>query len=108
MTDHGRTRDNGLVAGGLVVVMVACLAWCFCGRRRWAVGGGSGSGGRRGWASRATTMVMVMCVRQSRSLPSLLGVREGAIRRGCVCCGVINAGLWIWLIPDESSAACPA
>lgn len=29
---------NGVVAGGSVVVRVACLAWCFCKRRRWALG----------------------------------------------------------------------
>lgn len=78
MTDHGRTRGNGLVAGGLVVAMVACLAWCLFGRE--AVGAGSGNRGRRGRLPRAT--MRVFGVRQSQSLPSLLGIREGSSRPG--------------------------
>lgn len=48
---HSQTMAGGsgkaAVAGGLVVMMVACLVWCFCKRRRWmqgstAVGGASG------------------------------------------------------------------
>ena len=76
---------NGSVAGGLLTVVAACLAWSGVSsdgrrvRRRW----------RRGWVPRATMIVFEV---QSQSRPSLAEADGGyeVLGGDRVGCGVID------------------